>query len=184
MPNWKFQYHSLRFVWGSVGGVARYPRQGLPRPGPVSLRDCGRDNPPGAGRSAYSWNDHSTAIWTWVLACAAAVAPMAFGSATHFGAMALCWPTRRSTFITATTRSIRAVGCSPPGASWVAAIGNAWRRTGSPRLLAESVDRQGVTNEQSIYYQLYNFEAYRAAAERLRACGMGVPWGVSGASTG
>ena len=57
-----------------------------------------------------------------------------------------------------------------------------WQRLAARRiaaLLAESVDRQGVTNEQSVYYQLYNLEAYRAAADRLRGmrhgCSSGVP---------
>ena len=53
-----------------------------------------------------------------------------------------------------------------------------WQQLAADRianLLAESVDRQGVTNEQSIYYQYYNLQAYQAAADRVRACGMTVP---------
>ncbi len=54
-----------------------------------------------------------------------------------------------------------------------------WQRLAADRiatLLAESVDAQGVTNEQSIYYQLYNMEAYRAAATGFAEdVGMAVP---------
>ena len=53
-----------------------------------------------------------------------------------------------------------------------------WQRLAARRiavLIVESVDSQGVTNSQSVYYQFYNLQAYRAAGERLRACGMDVP---------
>ena len=45
------------------------------------------------------------------------------------------------------------------------------------RLLRQSVDRQGVVNEQAIGYQLYNYERYRVAAQVLRSCGRAAPDG-------
>ena len=75
--NWTFQYHSLRFVWdlfeaSRLTGDGDYRKRGL-----FLLRDWVRDNPPGGGRSSFSWHDHSTAIRTWVIACATVVAPKA-----------------------------------------------------------------------------------------------------------
>ena len=41
----------------------------------------------------------------------------------------------------------------------------------------ESVDAQGVTNEQAVGYQLYNYVIYREATDRLAACGHESPSG-------
>ena len=62
--NWEFQYHSLRFLWDlfeawRVSGDRAYRDRGLDL-----LRDWVRDNPRGASRSGFAWNDHSTAIRT------------------------------------------------------------------------------------------------------------------------
>ena len=173
--NWKFQYHSLRFVWDlfEAWRITRdkdYRDRGL-----FLLRDWLRDNPPGAGRSDFSWNDHSTAIRTWVLACAAVVAPKTAwirdALRTHGAVLAdPAFYVDHGNHALNQSRGLLAAGCI---------LGRRdWQRLAARRiatLLAESVDAEGVTNEQSIYYQLYNMEAYRAAADRLRACGMAVP---------
>ena len=173
--NWEFQYHSLRFLWDlfeawRITGNVEYRGRGL-----VLLRDWVRDNPRGAGRSDFSWNDHSTAIRTFVLACAAVVAPGTpwIRAALRTHAAALADPgfyVRHGNHALNQSRGLLAAGCI---------LGRRdWQRLAAARiatLLTESVDRQGVTNEQSIYYQLYNLEAYRAAADRLRACGLAVP---------
>ena len=173
--NWEFQYHSLRFVWDlfEAWRITRdedYRGRGL-----FLLRDWLRDNPPGGGRSGFSWNDHSTAIRTWVLACAAVVAPKAAwvrdGLRIHGAVLAdPDFYVDHGNHALNQSRGLLAAGCILGRRDWQRL---AARRIAS--LLAESVDAQGVTNEQSIYYQLYNLEAYRAAADRLRACGMAVP---------
>jgi hypothetical protein len=38
-------------------------------------------------------------------------------------------------------------------------------------LIRLSVDRQGVTNEQAVYYQLFNYQRYTYARQRLTDCG-------------
>ena len=173
--NWEFQYHSLRFVWDlfEAWRITRdedYRDRGL-----FLLRDWLRDNPPGAGRSDFSWNDHSTAIRTWVLACAAVVAPKAAwvrdALRTHGAVLAdPAFYVDHGNHALNQSRGLLAAGCI---------LGRRdWQRLAARRiaaLIVESVDREGVTNEQSVYYQLYNLEAYRAAADRLRACGMKVP---------
>ena len=173
--NWEFQYHSLRFVWDlfeawRITGNGDYRDRGL-----FLLRDWVRDNARDHGRSAFSWNDHSTAIRTWVLACATVVAPKAAwirdALRTHGGVLAdPAFYVDHGNHALNQSRGLLAAGCI---------LGRRdWQRLAARRianLLAESVDAQGVTNEQSIYYQLYNLEAYRAAAQRLRACGLTVP---------
>jgi hypothetical protein len=173
--NWQFQYHSLRFVWDlfeawRITGTERYRDRGL-----FLVRDWVRDNPPGGGRSPFSWNDHSTAIRTWVLACAAVVAPRTawVREALRVHGSVLADPdfyVDHGNHALNQSRGLLAAGCILGRRDWQRL---AARRIGA--LIVESVDRQGVTNEQSVYYQIYNLQAYRAAAERLRACGMDVP---------
>jgi hypothetical protein len=173
--NWQFQYHSLRFVWDlfeawRITGTEGYRDRGL-----FLVRDWVRDNPPGGGRSPFSWNDHSTAIRTWVLACAARVSPKAAwvrkALKVHGGILAdPNFYVDHGNHALNQSRGLLAAGCILDRPDW--------QRLAAKRisaLITESVDRQGVTNEQSVYYQFYNFQAYRAAAERLRACGMDVP---------
>jgi hypothetical protein len=56
------------------------------------------------------------------------------------------------------------------------ALGRAdWMRLARDRLSAlvvRSVDAQGVSNEQSVFYQAYNRSRYRLAEDRLRAVGL------------
>ena len=173
--NWEFQYHSLRFLWDlfeawRITGDDDYRDRGL-----FLLRDWVRDNPPDHGRSDFSWNDHSTAIRTWVLACAAVVAPKAawIRHALRTPGPLLADPAfyvDHGNHALNQSRGLLAAGCILGRRDWQRL---AARRIAS--LLAESVDAQGVSNEQSIYYQLYNLDAYRAAAQRLRACGLTVP---------
>ena len=173
--NWQFQYHSLRFVWDlfeawRITRTERYRDRGL-----FLVRDWVRDNPPGGGRSPFSWNDHSTAIRTWVLACAAVVAPKAawVREALRVHGSVLADPdfyVNHGNHALNQSRGLLAAGCVLGRRDWQRL---AARRIGA--LIVESVDRQGVTNEQSVYYQFYNLQAYRAAAERLRACDVNVP---------
>jgi hypothetical protein len=49
-----------------------------------------------------------------------------------------------------------------------------WQRVAEKRintLVAESIDEQGVANEQSVAYQHYNYERYTIAEDRLLVCG-------------
>ena len=162
---------------GSVRGVADHP---LPT-APTAIEACSwfaigcATILLAGGRSPFSWNDHSTAIRTWVLACAAVVAPRAawVREALRVHGNVLADPdfyVNHGNHALNQSRGLLAAGCI---------LGRRdWQRLAARRiaaLIVESVDRQGVTNEQSVYYQVYNLQAYRAAAERLRACGVDVP---------
>ena len=67
-------------------------------------------------------------------------------------------------------RALIVAGCVLRRSDWVR-LGVA-RLT---RLVVGSVDSQGVTNEQAVFYQLYNYQGYHGAADRLRQCGRAVP---------
>ena len=171
---------------GSSGTCSR--RGGSPATRPTAteasylLRDWVRDNPRGAGRSAFSWNDHSTAIRTFVLACAAVVAPKASwireALRTHGGDAGRPRVLRPSRQPRAQPEPGSA-GCRlHPRSPRLAATGG---ETGSPRCSPRASIAQGVTNEQSIYYQLYNLEAYRAAADAAAGMRHDGPAGVPAA---
>jgi Heparinase II/III-like protein/Heparinase II/III N-terminus len=173
--NWEFQYHSLRFVWDLFEAWRITRKEAYRDRGLYLVRDWVRDNPRGAGRSDFSWNDHSTAWRTLVLACAAVIAPTSrwVRDALRTHAATLADPgfyVRHGNHALNQSRGLMAAGCLLDR--------HDWQRLAAARigtLLADSVDAQGVTNEQSIFYQLYNLTAYRAAADRLDACGMAVP---------
>lgn len=169
--NWLFNYHSLRYVWAlttawSQTGDRRYLDRAR-----FLLYDWQRDNPRGAARSSYAWNDHATAWRAMVYVCAAEILP-------------------HSTWL---MRTLREHGATLADPSFYVGVGNhalnqgigllevghALRRTDwmnlaasrITRLITRSVDRSGVTNEQSLYYQFYNYIRYNAARKRLRQLG-------------
>ena len=173
--NWEFQYHSLRFVWDLFEAWRTTRDEAYRDRGLYLIRDWVHDNPRGAGRSAFSWNDHSTAFRTLVLACAAVVAPRTawIREALRTHAAVLADPgfyVRHGNHALNQSRGLLAAGCLLDRRDWQRL---AARRIAE--LLAESVDSEGVTNEQAVFYQLYNLAAYQAAADRLDACGMAVP---------
>lgn len=169
--NWRFQFHSLRFTWDLFEAWATTEEPSYRDRALFLIRDWVRDNPPGAGRSDFSWNDHSTAWRTVVLACAAHVRPDAdwIRTALRRHATMLADPAfyvHHGNHALNQSRGLLAAAC---------VLGRRdWQRLAARRiatLLESSVDDQGVTNEQAVFYQLYNLEAYRAAADRLDACG-------------
>ncbi len=173
--NWEFQYHSLRFTWDLFEawrqtGDTEFRDRGL-----FLIRDWVRDNPRGAGRSEFAWNDHSTAWRTVVLACAAVVRPSSdrirVALTTHGTTLAdPAFYVDHGNHALNQSRGLLAAGCVLERGDWERL---ATRRLST--LLAESVDADGVTNEQAVFYQLYNLEAYRAASDRLEACGIETP---------
>ena len=75
----------------------------------------------------------------------------------------------------ATTRSTRRSGCSTQGCYLRR---RDWQRLAAQRigrLVARSISSQGVSNEQSIRYDLYDYLRFVAARDHLRACGYPVP---------
>jgi hypothetical protein len=173
--NWEFQYHSLRFVLDLVNafdrsGDARYRDRAA-----KLLRDWHEDNPPGTARSPFAWNDHATAWRATVYACAAAVLepePWLEAALTLHGRTLAAPGFYRGAGNHALNQNVGLldVGCRLGRQDWMdlAALR-------LDRLVVSSVDEQGVTNEQAVFYQYYNWNHYSRAVRRLRACGVTVP---------
>jgi heparinase II/III-like protein len=173
--NWKFQFHTLRFVrplmatWVSTGAVKYRDRAAF------LLWDWWRDNPRSAPASPWSWNDHSTAWRAIMYACfyRALGSPTWLRSALLTHGSVLASP---SFYVWHGNHALnQAIGLLDVGC----VLGRSdWKSLAARRLTAlvtESIDLEGVTNEQSVEYELYNYNRYRAARSRLSTCGEPVP---------
>ena len=170
--SWQFRFHSMRYVLDlftatRLTGNAAYQDRGL-----FLLRDWTIDNPRRSAPTVWAWNDHTTALRAVVLACAADVAPMSawLRDALLLHGRTLADPTfYRKTGNHALNQAIgllevaRVLG----RADWRALAG---RRIND--LIVGSVDREGVTNEQSIGYEDFNYRRYERASERMLAVGL------------
>lgn len=170
--NWQFQLHAMRYVLdlftaARLTGDRAYRDRAL-----FLLRDWVTDNPRHSAPSVWSWNDHSTALRAVVLACAADLAPTTswLHNALVVHGQTLADPTfYRNEGNHALNQDI--------GLLEVARVlkRSDWRRLAGSRintLIVGSVDAQGVTNEQSIGYEAFNYKRYREAEERMLAVGL------------
>lgn len=170
--NWQFQLHSMRYVLdlltaARLTGTRSYEARAL-----FLLHDWLNDNPRHGAPSAWAWNDHTTALRAIVLACVADLLPM---SGWLHDALVVHGRTL------ADPRFYRYAGNHALNQDiGLLEIGRVldrpdWRALAARRLdtlIRDSVDEQGVTNEQSIGYEDYNYRRYRHAEERLLAVGL------------
>ncbi len=169
--NWLFNYHSLRFVlalttaWVETG-KAKYADRAA-----FLLADWYRDNPRMSPPSTFSWDEHSTAFRAMVYVCAAELLPP------HSWTMDALLLHGRTLADSAFYRGegnhalnqnigLLEVGCRLHRSDWISLADD---RTS--RLVVQSVDADGATNEQSVFYELYNYNRYRYAMTRLAECG-------------
>lgn len=172
--NWQFQYHTLRFVWALTRAWAETADHRYLERASFLLSDWYLDNPRSAPRSAYSWNDHSTAWRAMVYACAAAFLPrhawLQDALLLHGRTLASStFYVRRGNHALNQNIGLLEVGCLLGRADWKSLAAD---RTNT--LIALSIDSQGVTNEQAVFYQLYNYSRYTYARRRLAECGQAV----------
>lgn len=169
--NWQFQLHSMRYVLDLFTATrltanATYQNRGL-----ALLRDWVHDNPRTSAPSIWSWNDHSTALRAVVLACTADLTPMT------------SW-LRDTLVVHGATLADPAFYVNEGNHALNQAIGlleigrvlarSDWITLAASRintLILASVDAEGVTNEQSVGYQYYNYQRYSIAKARLLAVG-------------
>jgi len=177
--NWVFNYQSLRFVWDLIAAWAQTGDRSYLDRGLYLLRDWYQDNPWSAPRSTFSWEGHATAWRALVYTCAAEmVSPTTWLN----NALVLHGRTlASSTFYVYhgnhalnQARGLLGIGCFLHRSDWKTL---AVSRIGT--LVTESVDSQGVTNEQAVGYQLYNWRAYSAARQRIVDCRITPPSSLS-----
>ncbi len=118
-----------------------------------------------------SWDPHATAWRATVYECTAEIVPMStwLKQALTLHGSTLASPAfyvRHGNHALNQAIGLLDIGCFLRRASW---LDLASGRINT--LIGESVDSQGVTNEESIGYQEYNYNRYLAAERRLKACG-------------
>jgi hypothetical protein len=170
--NWQFQFHAMRYVLDlftatRLTGDTAYEDRGL-----FLLHDWVEDNPRNAAPTVWAWNDHATALRAVVLACAADVAPMTtwLHDALVLHGQTLADP---AFFVKQGNHALnQAIGLLEIGRVLDRAD---WRALAGARinaLIVTSLDAQGVSNEQSVGYEDYNFERYHQAEARMLALGL------------
>jgi hypothetical protein len=170
--NWAFKFHSLPFVldlfaaWELTGSVA-YRDRGL-----FLLRDWSLDNPRSDPPSPWSWEHHATALRAIVLACAADYGLMTDGlhKALVLHGRTLADPAfyvRHGNHALNQSIGLLEVGRVLGRDDWMILA-----RDRINTLIVDSIDVQGVTDEQSVDYQFYNYIRYRLARDRMEALGL------------
>ena len=177
-PNWQFQYHAMPYVldlfagWDATGDQAMLDRA------MTLVQDWIEDNPRDAGRSPYSWNDHSTALRALVFACAYEVQPSDWlEEALELHATTLADPAFyrfHGNHALNQSRGLLAIGCLLDRHDW-----RDLAVTRLASLVEESIDTQGASNEQSVVYHGLNYDWYERAADELGHCGRTVPAGFA-----
>lgn len=173
--NWEYGYHTLRFVLDLLSAGQRDGGEKYLDRARFLLRDWIRDNPPAAGRSAFSWDDQATAWRAEVLVCAAEALPNEawLDAALAVHATKLATPAFYSgEGASALNQNVALldIGCRLKRSAWTDL---ARRRLAA--LVVDSVDAQGVTNEQAVSSEYYNWRNYDLARRRLEDCGITPP---------
>jgi Heparinase II/III-like protein/Heparinase II/III N-terminus len=176
--NWVFRYQSLRMVLPLMRMWHRTRDPWYLRRAVYLTRDWIADNPRSAPASRAAWGDLATAWRAIVLACVVQAVPSASWARTALAAhgrlLAQSWFYRwHGNHALGQDRGLIAAGCTLGRGDWVRLA-----RSRLARLVVESVDSQGVTNEQAVFYQFYNYGGYASAADRLRRCGYAVPTSI------
>lgn len=170
--NWRFQFHSLRWLWPLLAATHKTGDASYQEHAVALARDWVATNPVSRPANPMAWNDHSTAWRALVLTCIARTLPstpdwMAGSLDLHRRMLA-----DPDFYVDDGNHALNqdigllAIACST-GALRERDLATSRLR----RLLFESVDAQGVTNEQAVSYQHYNYERYVAASRMLTACG-------------
>lgn len=172
---WRFNYHSLRWILplllvGSGTGDAAMLGEAE-----RLLRDWVETNPRGAAPDEMAWDDHAAAWRALVFACA--VEPLG-APAWLIGAMEAHAEALMDIDFRAVAGNLALnqdaglllMGCLIDRPTWIEAA----LRALVPHV-AESVDEEGVANEQSIQYHRYNLLNYRRVLSYVGWCDRSLP---------
>ncbi len=173
--NWQFQFHTLRWMWPLIGAWTQTGEQRYLDHAYTMARSWAAGNPLDDPPSTYSWNDHSAAWRAMVLGCLSMQGQvpgwLADSMAKH--ARLLADP---DFYVNDGNHALN----QDAGLLTLSCLGDAWDARDLAvqriaRLANESIDPQGVTNEQAPEYQDYNYERYLAARHLIEACGVPPP---------
>lgn len=176
-PNWRFQLHALRWAQNLKRAYDKDRDPARLEAYLTILRDWFKHNPWSSPPSDQSWADHSTAQRARVYAaCAQAMQSpwpdwLRLALETHVDVLAGpdLYPSGGNHALNQNVGLFAAA--TVLGRNDEAAF--AIQRTAE--LLARSVDDEGVTDEQSSEYQIYNYRRYHEAIELFRAAGAVLP---------
>src|SRR5690554_4299002 len=171
-PSWRFRFHSLTWLVPFFECAEAQER----------VRDIllqwFKGNPPSNPPSDFSWSDHSTALRAEVYATAAQKFPddWIIEALERHGTLLSDPEFYEGEGNHALDQSIalHKVGAVLGREDWLKL---AEERMNS--LAIESIDDQGVTNEGSVHYQLYNWQRYGAAIRQVQATGWEIPAGLA-----
>ncbi len=169
--NWQFQFHSLRFTrslreaWLETGDERYVERLEW------LVRDWIDDNPLDDPPSRWSWNDHATAFRAIVFADLVDLVDLGDSLVQHGEVLADPeFYVEEGNHALNQAIGLFRVGCVLDRPDWqVLAVER------MEKLIVESVDFQGVSNEQALDYQGYNHRRYSAAEDSLGDCGYRIP---------
>lgn len=177
--NWLFNYHALRWILpllqaGQDSGNATYTRRAA-----FLLQDWIETNQRAGSPNAMAWNDHATAWRASVLVCAVneigSPPWLTAGLLNHGRVLASeAFYVKSGNHALNQNIGLADIGCRLANAKWKS-IATSRLAT----LITKSVDAEGVTNEQSVKYALYNYDNYQRARRHLVACNIAVPNGFS-----
>lgn len=174
-PNWRFQLHALRWLFPLVGASVREQDPRYLDHALTMARSWVRANPPQSPASFAAWTDHATAWRAVVFGCLALhrTPPGWLETSMAEHRTMLADP---SFYVSDGNHALN----QDVGLLVLACLTDAWdlrdlaaERIG--RLARRSIDADGVTDEQAVEYQHYNYERYLAALNVHDACGMPTP---------
>ena len=170
--NWQFDLPGMRYVLDRLSATRLTGNAGYARRAVVLVRDWIADNPRRGAPSPWAWNDHTTALRALVLACVAdqrGLPEWLRASLLLHGATLAdpAFARREGNHALNQAIALLEVGRVVGRRDWTLLAG---RRIND--LIEASVDRQGVTNEQSVKYELFNYQRYVQARARMIAAGL------------
>jgi hypothetical protein len=170
--NWRFRYHSLRHLLDLIAAGVQTGDPSYSDRAIELAADWVHDNPRTGAPSDMSWNDHSTALRAVVLTCIADQLPWPdwLEDALRLHGRVLADPTfyvQRGNHALNQAVGLLEVGRVVGKQEWIDLAVTRIRD-----LVRESIDAEGVTNEQSVGYQYYNYRRYSVTRDRLLALGV------------
>ena len=169
-PNWRFRFHALRWLYPAI--VAADTDPSLVGPIFDTVADWAHDNPFDHPAGDFAWNDMSTAGRVLVLVCISERLgePEWLTEILNLHGAILSrddFYVKRSNHALNQNIALGVLGCRAGVKAWTDL---AIRRFNT--LAAQSIDAQGLTNEQSVSYQSLNSRMYADAFDRLGSCGL------------